>query len=74
MTPHVKVVNRQKKKKHKKTDLAYLNAIARRVKNGEISLPGVDLDHDNDVHYVWALVDSGAGANVARKGQLPNWT
>ena len=75
MTPHVKVVNRQKKKKkHKKTDLARLNAIARRVKNGEISLPEVDLDHDNDFYYVWALVVSGAGASVARKGQLPNWT
>ena len=56
----------------KKTDLAYLNAIARQVKTGEILLPEVDFDHGDDFHYVWVLVDSGAGAHVARRDQLPD--
>ena len=50
----------------------YLNAIARQVKSGKISLPELDLANDAEYTYVWALVDSGAGANVARKGQFPN--
>ena len=44
------------------------------MKTGEISLPEFDLDHDDVFRYVWALVDSCAGANVAKKSQLPNWT
>ena len=55
-------------------DIVSLNAIARRVKSGEISLPDIDLRNDEDYDYVWALVDSGAGANVARKKHFPNFT
>ena len=40
------------------------------VKSGEITLPELDLDHDDDFDYVWAMVDSGAGANVARRNQI----
>ena len=47
-------------------DVTRLNAIARDVKSGKISLPEVDLSHNADFEYVWALVDSGAGANVAK--------
>ena len=54
-------------------DFAFINAIARRVKSGEIQLPDADLDTEDQYEYVWALVDSGAGANVARREHFPNW-
>ena len=47
--------------------LSHLNAIARKVKSGEITLPDLDLEHDEEWDYVWTMVDSGAGANVARR-------
>ena len=47
--------------------LAHLNAIARKVKSGEINLPDLDLEHDSEYDYIWTMVDSGAGANVARR-------
>ena len=48
-------------------NITRLNAIARDVKDGKISLPELDLSTDSESTYVWALVDSGAGANVARR-------
>ena len=65
---------KSKRKTAKTLDIVSLNAIARRVKSGEISLPNVDLKNNEDYDYVWALVDSGAGANVARKKHFPNFT
>ena len=47
-------------------NVAHLNAIARDVKNGKIALPNVDLSNNDEFEYIWALVDSGAGADVAR--------
>ena len=38
--------------------------------NGDIKLPDLDLDHNDEYDCCWALVDSGAGVNVARKGQF----
>jgi hypothetical protein len=35
-------------------------------------LPGLDLEDDDEYDYVWAMVDSGAGANVARKDHFPH--
>ena len=61
-------------KKPKALDLVSLNAIAQMVKSGEIDLPDVDLENDREYEYVWALVDSGAGANVARRAHFPNFT
>ena len=52
-------------------NVRYLNAVARDVKNGKIALPELDLATDSDYTYVWALVDSGAGANVAKKNAFP---
>ena len=53
-------------------NLAHLNAIARKVKSGEISLPELDLEHDDEFDYIWTMVDSGAGANVARREHFPH--
>ena len=65
----------QKSKRNRGTqpmNLSHLNAVARRVKSGEISMPEVDLEHNDQFDYVWAMVDSGAGANVARKEHVPS--
>ena len=53
--------------------ISYLNSVARKVKSGEISLPDLDLETDDDFDYVWAMVDSGAGANVARRNHFPSF-
>ena len=47
--------------------------IAQKVKPGEISLPDVALETDEENDCAWALVDSGAGANVARRINFPNF-
>ena len=54
-----------------KLNMIQLNAIAREVKEGTITLPELDLSSDSAYMYIWALVDSGAGSNVARKDQFP---
>ena len=78
MSSHVELAGCKAKpqriKKYKRHDLAYLNSVARKVKSGEISLPELDLDRDEAYDYVWALVDSGAGANVARRDHFPNFS
>ena len=52
-------------------DTAHLKKVAQQVQEGIIKLPQIDLKDDESYHYVWALMDSGAGANVARRDQLP---
>ena len=54
-------------------DAASLDAIAKKIKTGEIQLPDVDLETNQEYDSVWALVDSGAGANVARRDNFPNF-
>ena len=39
-----------------------------------MNLPDINLDADEDFEYVWALVDSGAGAHVARRKRFSNFT
>ena len=53
-------------------NLSHLNSIARKVKSGEIQLPTIDLEENNEYEYIWCMVDSGAGANVAKKEDLPD--
>ena len=81
LTPKVSLASekalpqRVKKGQHKVErphDFARLCAIARDVKAGRIQLPDVDLETDDEYTCLWALVDSGAGANVARKDHFPN--
>ena len=43
--------------------------IADQVKKGEIDLPSLDLECNDDYEAVWALVDSGAGKSVANKSK-----
>ena len=79
LTPNIhKASDKSKSQKSKRSrgarplNLSHLNAIARKVKSGEISMPEVDLEHNDQFDYVWAMVDSGAGANVARKEHFPS--
>ena len=77
LTPNVqRASEKSKPQKLKKSgspmNIAHLNAIARMVKNGEIQLPDLDLEDDDEYDYVWAMVDSGAGANVARRNHFPH--
>ena len=66
--------SQREKKSHQRSSLgvAKLNALAQQINDGVINLPDIQLENDDDFEYVWALVDSGAGANVARKNQFPN--
>ena len=62
------------KKSHRKSALgtAKLNTLAQQINDGTICLPDLELENNDDYDHVWALVDSGAGANVARKNQFPD--
>ena len=76
LTPNVQLASEKSrpqraKKANSTLNIAHLNAVARMVKAREIDLPDVDLDDDEDYYSVWAMVDSGAGANVARRSQIP---
>ena len=62
-----------KRNHHRRLDRSSWRLIAKKVNSGEISLPDIDLDDNDDYEYVWALVDSGAGANVARKGHFSDF-
>ena len=79
LTPNVHLAKdrarsqREKRNRSKPMDINYLKLIARQVKNGEMNLPDIDLETDEDFEYVWALVDSGAGANVARRKHFSNF-
>ena len=37
------------------------------MKNGKISLPEIDVQHNSEYEAIWALVDSGAGRSCAKK-------
>ena len=77
ITPNVqrasdKARSQKEKKFGRPSHIARLNAVAKSVLDGTLSLPEVDLETDEEYDYVWCLVDSGAGANVARKDHFPN--
>ena len=65
-------VKRYRQRDARPLDVAHVNAIARDVRQGKITLPEVDLESDAEFTCLWALVDSGAGANVARKSHFPH--
>jgi hypothetical protein len=62
---------RKSQKSERPLNIGHLNAVARDVRAGKISLPELDLSNNDDFTYVWALVDSGAGANCARRNAFP---
>ena len=78
LTSHVSTAGQSQRarkaqqREQRPANFAQLCAIARDVKAGKINLPDVDLDSDNEYTCLWALVDSGAGANVARPDHIPH--
>ena len=77
LTPNITLSSQKQSQKSRraaraKLNIAHLNAIARDVKSGKITLPDVELADDAEYEYIWALVDSGAGANVARRNHFPH--
>ena len=65
-------VKKSRQRDSRPLDVAHIKAIARDVRQGKITLPEIDLESDAEYTCVWALVDSGAGANVSRKTDFPN--
>ena len=59
-----------KSQKSKGMNMARIASIAKKVTNGDIKVPDIDLDTNDEYDCCWALVDSGAGVNVARKEQF----
>ena len=55
-------------------DLAKIMAVAQQVVSGEIQLPDILLDSDEEYECCWALVDSGAGVNCASRKHFPTAT
>jgi hypothetical protein len=70
ITSNIKI----KSKKSKGMNLARIAPIAEKVTNGDIKLPDIDLDNNDEAYCCWALVDSGAEVNAARKGQFADAT
>ena len=66
ITSNIKIKN----KKSKGMTMARIASIAQRIAAGDLKLPGLDLGHNDENDCCWALVDSGAAVNVARKGQF----
>ena len=50
--------------------MAKISAIAKQVSSGAIRLPDLNLDNNDEYECCWALVDSGAGVNVAKDDQF----
>lgn len=50
--------------------MAKISAIAKQVNSGAIRLPDLNLDNNDEYDCCWALVDSGAGVNVAKSDQF----
>ena len=53
-------------------DMARIIAVANMISKGEIQLPDIQFDSNEEYECCWALVDSGAGVNCARRSQFPN--
>ena len=73
LTPKVqvgpKIPQKQKKTQNQPLSRAHVAHIAKQVKNGKISLPEIDVQHNSEYEAVWALLDSGAGKSCAKKNK-----
>ena len=62
----------QKKKKGKKMNMTRVLAVAKKIRNGELTLPDLKLESNDEYDAAWALVDTGAGVNCASRKQFPD--
>lgn len=71
LTPNARKMNEHASQRDRKSrsqrhlNIAHLDAIARDVQAGKVSLPELDVTTNSEFENVWALVDSGVGASVA---------
>ena len=66
-----KVSQKQKRQKGHQRKIGNMTVaeIAHKIQTGEIALPDLDLERNEDFAAVWALVDSGAGKSCADKSK-----
>ena len=64
------ISQRARKQRGQQSRSVQLKAIAKDIASGKVSLHDLDLEEENEYEFVWALVDSGAGANVAKCNKL----
>ena len=67
-----KLTQSQNRKAKKSLDMTRIQSVAKKIQSGELTLPDVELESDDEYQCVWALVDSGAGVNCASKTQFPD--
>ena len=60
------------RRKAKKMDMTRILSVAKQIRDGELRLPDIELDSNEEYDCVWALVDSGAGVNCASRKQFPH--
>ena len=72
LTPKIRVgskIPQKQMKKGRSLSKQPVSKIAQQMKDGIIQLPDLDLESNEDVAAVWALVDSGAGKSCADKSK-----
>lgn len=60
-----KVPQSQRKKGRSGIDMTRIQAVAKKIRNGELTLPDIELESNDEYDCCWALVDTGAGLNCA---------
>ena len=75
LTSNIQVGPKQtqsQRRKAKGLDMTRILAVAKQIRDGELRLPDVELESNDEYDCVWALVDSGAGVNCASRKQFPH--
>ena len=70
ITSNVSYGKPKPKSPSKAMTMAKISAIAKQISSGAIRLPDLDLANNAEYDCCWALVDSGAGVNVAKDDQF----
>ena len=52
-------------------NMARIHSLAKQLRDGELNLPDLELDSNDEYECVWALVDTGAGVNCGSKAHFP---
>ena len=53
-------------------DITRILAVAKKVRSGELSIPDLKMESNDEYEALWALVDTRAGVNCASRNQFPN--
>ena len=53
-------------------NMARIHSLAKQLRDGELNLPDLELDSNDEYECVWALVDTGAGVNCGSKAHFPD--